>query len=409
MLPPAPARFSTTICWPMFSLIVLATMRATVSVPPPGSKPTTIVTGLLGKLPCADAVAANRTPQHVEKNLMSASFENRLSLFHEGFPALGVVLALDALPDPVLAEHVVVILLQHLAHDALRGSHGERRVGGDLGAVFPGESFQVRSRDHMVDEPHVLRLLRGELPSGDHDLARIGGADRIHQVLHGRGAVAQPHLRCRDAEAGVVAGDPQVADIGDVDAGAQAVAADHGEHRLVKRLQPSLRGLGDLLVALHRLLARALVLELRDVGAGDEGLVARPGEHDDPHLLIRFKCCKNRGDGLPHIDRDRVAALRIVEDQPADGAFLLRDDALGHQTTPRCRRPVMSLCLYPSSFRISSVCWPSSGAGVFTEAGVRDSFTAWPSTLKRPSFGCSTAAATPRCWTCGSANTWSTR
>src|SRR3989449_10246589 len=151
MLPPAPARFSTTICWPMFSLIVLATMRATVSVPPPGSKPTAIVTGLLGKLPCADALAANSSPQHAEVNLMSSSFENRLSLLHEGLSALGVILALEALPDPGLAKRGVVILLQHLAHDALRRAHGERRVGGDLGAVLPGESFQVRNRDHMVE------------------------------------------------------------------------------------------------------------------------------------------------------------------------------------------------------------------------------------------------------------------
>src|SRR6266480_492567 len=341
MLPPAPARFSTTTCWPMFSLIVLATMRATVSVPPPGSKPTTIVTGLLGK-PCANAVAANRTPQHVEKNLMSASFEDRLSLLHEGLSAFGVILALEAFPDPGLAERGVVILLQHLADDALRGAHGERRVGGDLAAVFPGESFQVRSRDHMVDQPHVLRLLRGELPAGNHDLSRVRRADRVDEVLHRRGAVAQAHLRRRDAEARVVAGDPQVAAVGDVDAGAQAVAADHGEHRLVERLQPRLRGLRDLLVALYRFLARALVLELRDVGAGDEGLVARPGEHDDPHLLIRFKFCKNGGDRLPHVDRDGVAALGIVEDQPADGAFLLRDDAFSHQTTPRSRRRAIS-------------------------------------------------------------------
>src|SRR6266480_4330449 len=122
MLPPAPARFSTTTCCPRFSPIVLATIRATVSVPPPGSKPTTIVTGLLGKLPCADAVAANRTPQHVEKNLMSASFEDRLSLFHEGLSALGVILALEALPDSGLAERGVVILCPHLADDALRGA-----------------------------------------------------------------------------------------------------------------------------------------------------------------------------------------------------------------------------------------------------------------------------------------------
>src|SRR6266850_933250 len=409
MLPPAPARFSTTTCCPRFSPIVLATIRATVSVPPPGSKPTTIVTGLLGKLACANAFVARAKARKAKIHLMSFSLEHGLSLLHEGLSALGVVLALEALPDPGLAERGVVILLQHLADDALGGAHGERRVGGDLAAVFVREALQIRDRHDMVHQADLFRLGGGELPSGDHDLARIGGADRIHQVLHRRGAVAEAHLRRGDAEARVLAGDPQVADVGDVDAGAQAVAADHGEHRLVERLQPRLRGLGDLLVALHRFLARALVLELRDIGARDERLVARPGEHDDPHLLIRFKFCKNGGDGLPHVDRDRVAALRVVEDQPADGAFFLRNDALGHQTTPRCRRPVMSLCLYPSSFRISSVCWPSSGAGVFTEAGVRDSFTAWLSTLKRPSFGCSTAAATPRCCTCGSANTWSTR
>src|SRR2546428_13418635 len=144
MLPPAPARFSTTTCCPRFSPSVLATIRATVSVPPPGSKPTTIVTGLLGK-PCAIAVAANRTPQHAEKNLMSASFEDRLPLFHEGLSALGVILALEALPDPRFAKRGVVVLLHHLAHDALRGAHGERRVGGDLTAVFVREALQIRN------------------------------------------------------------------------------------------------------------------------------------------------------------------------------------------------------------------------------------------------------------------------
>src|SRR5439155_13859416 len=105
MLPPAPARFSTTTCWPRFSPIVLATIRATVSVPPAGSKPTTIVTGLLGKLPCAEAVAANKTPQHAEKNLMSASFEDRRSLLDEGLSALGVFIAHDAFTHIGLTEH----------------------------------------------------------------------------------------------------------------------------------------------------------------------------------------------------------------------------------------------------------------------------------------------------------------
>src|SRR5882762_7071345 len=115
MLPPAPARFSTSTCCPRFSPIVLATIRATVSVLPPGSKPTTIVSGLLGKLPCADAVAANSSPQHVETNLISSSFENRLSLLHEGFPAFRVILALEALLYPRLrSEEHTSELQSHL-------------------------------------------------------------------------------------------------------------------------------------------------------------------------------------------------------------------------------------------------------------------------------------------------------
>src|SRR5437588_6454715 len=213
MSPPAPARFSTSTCCPRFSPRVLATMRATVSVPPPGSKPTTIVTGFAGKLACAKALAAKANMKKAEINLMSSPLEHGLSLFHESLPALGVVLALEALPDPRLAERGVVILLQHLAHDALRGAHGERRVGGDLGAVFPRESFQVRNRNHMVDEPHVLRLLRAELPAGEHDFARVRRAHRVDKILHRRGAVAQAHLGRRDAEARVVTGDPEVADV----------------------------------------------------------------------------------------------------------------------------------------------------------------------------------------------------
>ncbi len=63
MLPPAPARFSTTTLWPMFSESFFATMRAAVSVPPPGAKPTVSVTVRDGKLDCASAPVAASTAQ----------------------------------------------------------------------------------------------------------------------------------------------------------------------------------------------------------------------------------------------------------------------------------------------------------------------------------------------------------
>src|ERR1041384_6244913 len=113
MSPPAPARFSTTTCWPICSPSVFATMRAVVSVPPPGSKPTTIVIGLFGKF-CAAALAAKPAKASAANQrfitilLVSAPFENGLSLFHEGAAAFGVILAREALLHPGVAGGRVV-------------------------------------------------------------------------------------------------------------------------------------------------------------------------------------------------------------------------------------------------------------------------------------------------------------
>src|ERR1700674_2059493 len=48
MVPPAPPRFSTTICWPIDLLILSATMRPSASLPPPGGNGMTRVTGRVG-------------------------------------------------------------------------------------------------------------------------------------------------------------------------------------------------------------------------------------------------------------------------------------------------------------------------------------------------------------------------
>ena len=60
----------------------------------------------------------------------------------------------------------------------------------------------------------------------------------------------------------------------------------------------------------------------------------------------------------------------------------------------------MSSAEKPSSPRISSVCSPTSGAAVRTEAGVRDSVTGGRWRRISPSARCLTGTASPRCWTC---------
>src|SRR5690349_13369013 len=101
-------------------------MRAVVSVPPPGSKPTTMVTGLLGKF-CAAAAAANAMPAAIPSQRLIVpppgglpAFEDRLALLHERPAPLGVVLAVEAFLHPSLAGGRVVAGLRHLADHALR-------------------------------------------------------------------------------------------------------------------------------------------------------------------------------------------------------------------------------------------------------------------------------------------------
>src|SRR5687767_7962272 len=53
-MPAAPARLSTTTCWPRDSESLELIVRATMSVPPPGGKATMMRTGLDGK-DCASA------------------------------------------------------------------------------------------------------------------------------------------------------------------------------------------------------------------------------------------------------------------------------------------------------------------------------------------------------------------
>src|SRR3954463_14792488 len=133
-------------------------MRATVSVPPPGSKPTTMVIGLLGKFwaaaPCARAMAASAAKRGVLRNLLIlAGLEERFSLFHEGTAAFGVILAREALLHPRGAGGGIVIAFADLPDDAFRGADGERGVGGDHVAVGARSCLELGYGHHLVHEP----------------------------------------------------------------------------------------------------------------------------------------------------------------------------------------------------------------------------------------------------------------
>ena len=80
--------------------------------------------------------------------------------------------------------------------------------------------------------------------------------------------------------------------------------------------------LHDLVVMPDRLLVGAFLLEARDVGAGHEGLAAVAGDHHHLDVVVAAEVVEHLARRLPHVERDGVVTLRIVEDHVADAALL---------------------------------------------------------------------------------------
>jgi hypothetical protein len=64
---------------------------------------------------------------------------------------------------------------------------------------------------------------------------------------------------------------------------------------------------------LHCFLLRAQVFELRDIGAGDECLVALSRENDHANVVVPLRRRKQGRHRFPHIERERVVLRRMVE------------------------------------------------------------------------------------------------
>ncbi len=155
-----------------------------------------------------------------------------------------------------------------------------RTVSGALAPIMAAYSrtsgsSSVARRD-AVDQADPQRLLGAELAGGEEDLLGDRRPDQVDQRLDAAEAVAEPEPRRRDGEAGALLADAQVAGQRHRQAAADAVAADHRDGRLGesppwrrwRRPRPRVARLGGGVGPLG--------LELRDVGAGDEGASPAP-------------------------------------------------------------------------------------------------------------------------------------
>jgi len=104
---------------------------------------------------------------------------------------------------------------------------------------------------------------------------------------------------------------------------------DHGEQRLLE-LQQGTDGAHARQVVVGGRAASAAALELRDVGPRHEGGLARATQDDDAHLVVPREFLHRLWHRAPHVDGDRVAPLRMVEDDPSDAALRFHPDPATH-------------------------------------------------------------------------------
>jgi len=135
----------------------------------------------------------------------------------------------------------------------------------------------------------------------------------------------------RDAELAGVGGEPEVAGQRHRHRPAHAEAVDHRHRRLRAGLQGSVGALGALVVGLGRRAVLPLLLELRDVGAGGEGLLAGAPDDDAPHRRVADEPLDDLRERRPHGEIERVPDVGPVEDDGGDVITAFDQDLVAHE------------------------------------------------------------------------------
>lgn len=159
-----------------------------------------------------------------------------------------------------------------------RKSQRERGIGEHFEEELPGEREEFRGGDDIVDETDFVGPLGGDGFAGEEQFERDALADEAGEALGSAVAGDDAEFDLGLAEFGVFGGDADGAGHGHFESAAEGEAVEGGEDGLAEGFE----------LAEERLAFFRLALggdggeggEFADVGAGDEGAVARTGEEE---------------------------------------------------------------------------------------------------------------------------------
>ncbi len=213
--------------------------------------------------------------------------------------------------------------LEGAVAELLRGRHGGRAVARD----HPGalERLVEHGVGDGVDEAAPQRLLGAHVAPGEDQLLGEPERRRARQALAAAPAGDQPERDLGLPELGVRRRVADVAGERDLAAAAERVAVDGRDRGLRHRLEQTPDLVADL-GELARLLGRDLAHVL-EVGAADEGAVARAGEHDAANARVLAQLAQARLELADGLDVERVQARLAIDLHQRDRSVPRDDDA----------------------------------------------------------------------------------